>query len=274
VECARAMGAEVAVVPRRSFNHGATREFARKRLGTPIVVFMTQDAQPVDESFLERLVSPLQKGEAAVSYARQIPREGAGTIEAFPREFNYPAVSNMRSIIDTRTLGVYTFFCSDSCAAYVSSALDEIGGFRHVLTAEDTFAVARLLGHGYRIAYVADAVVRHSHHYSLIQDFRRHFDTGYVRRCHRDLLCGLSDERRGARYARAFLMELWLKNRWAIGEGAAGLMAKYIGYRIGSHADALPLWLRQRLSSQPSYWTSLRPASGATPPPSKIGDLA
>ena len=38
VEKAAELGAETLVVPRRSFNHGLTRELARRHLGTPVVV--------------------------------------------------------------------------------------------------------------------------------------------------------------------------------------------------------------------------------------------
>jgi rhamnosyltransferase len=37
---------------------------------------------------------------------------------------------------------------------------------------------ARLLMAGKRVAYVAEACVHHSHNYSLVQEFRRYFDTG------------------------------------------------------------------------------------------------
>ena len=86
---------------------------ARKRLGTDIVVFMTQDAYPRDSDIFSPLVEPIIKGIAAVSYARQIPREGAGTFEAFPREFNYGPTPQLRRMDDVDTYGVYTFFCSN-----------------------------------------------------------------------------------------------------------------------------------------------------------------
>ena len=71
---------------------------------------MTQDAYPVNNAMLERLVRPLLQGEASVSYARQIPHEGADIFEAFPRVFNYPPVSHSRDIGDLKKYGVFTFF--------------------------------------------------------------------------------------------------------------------------------------------------------------------
>ena len=41
VEEAERLGAETLVIPRNEFNHGATRELARRRLGTEIAVMVT-----------------------------------------------------------------------------------------------------------------------------------------------------------------------------------------------------------------------------------------
>jgi rhamnosyltransferase len=81
VELAQKMGADVLVVPREEFNHGTTRELARKTLGTDIVVMMTPDARPQDSDLLAKLVRPILQGTASAAYARQVPHEGAGYFE-------------------------------------------------------------------------------------------------------------------------------------------------------------------------------------------------
>jgi rhamnosyltransferase len=88
VEMAKELGAETLVIPRPQFNHGLTRERARKYLGTDIAVMMTPDAHPTDEGMLTRLIAPLIEGSASAAYARQIPHDGADIFEAFPRYFN------------------------------------------------------------------------------------------------------------------------------------------------------------------------------------------
>lgn len=262
VEVARQMGASVLIVQRHQFNHGVTREIARRTLGTDIVVMMTPDAKPLDPGLLERLVRPIVEGKASVTYARQIPRDGAGFFEAFSRHFNYPDHSELRSIGDATHLGPQTFFCSNVCAAWSSAALDSIGGFSPTLSLEDTIATIKLLNTNHRIAYCADAVVRHSHDYTLVQEFRRHFDTGYVRAEHRnDLLARAGDERRGVRYASAMLARLWRERPFAIPYALANLASKYLGYRLGFHGRRLPLWLKRRVSAQDYYWQD------ATAPP-------
>lgn len=259
IEYAKELGAEVMVIPRGEFNHGATRELARKYIGTDIVIMMTPDAYPTSSDFIKPLIKPLLEGISVVSYARQIPHIGADFFESFPREFNYPIKSHVRSINDEMHYGTYTFFCSDTCAAWLNQALDEIGGFSTVLTAEDTIAVARLLREkNYKISYVADAVVYHSHRYTLTQEFRRYFDTGYLRSKNKELLfCKSSDENHGAKFATKMFIELLCKNPIKIPYAMIHILVKYAGYKIGFYEHYLPQKLVQYFSSQDYYWNSI-----------------
>ncbi|TXL13384.1 glycosyltransferase [Methylococcaceae bacterium HT4] len=250
--------AKVIIIPQADFNHGATREYARKQLDTDIVVYLTQDAIPVSADLIELLVKPLIKhDDIAVSYGRQIAYQGANIFEAFPREYNYGNNSQIREIDDVAEYGVYTFFCSNSCAAYKNAVLNEIGGFKSVLTNEDYFAVADLLQKGYKIAYAADAVVKHSHSYTLWQEFQRYFDTGYVR-AESPIIQQLvgQAESRGVGFVTALLKKVWHEQPLLIPYAIIQSLMKWLGYRVGFYGSALPLWLRKRLSQQSFYWSS------------------
>lgn len=254
---ARRLGAEVLTIAKGEFNHGLTREKARKHLGTDIAVMVTQDAYPVDHFVLEKLVLPILEKKASISYARQIPHDGAGFFEAFARQFNYPKEGHIRGIEDLNQYGVYTFFCSNSCAAYSNQALDEINGFRNVLLGEDTVAAALLLRKGHKVAYAADALVKHSHDYTLLEEFQRYFDTGLARKDYHALLqCGSSDRARGSAYA-AKLFEQILKEKPSfLPYGCAHIFCKWLGYRLGQLSYKAPLWWKKVLSSQKFYWNS------------------
>jgi rhamnosyltransferase len=255
VELAKNMGAEVLVVPRNEFNHGSTRELARRVLGTQIVVMLTPDARPEGRHMLGNLLRPIAQGVASVAYARQVPHDGAGFFEAFPRSFNYPEKSEIRSIEDMKRVGPGAFFCSNVCAAWSNAALDEIGGFSPALSLEDVVATTRLLHAGHRIAYCADAVVAHSHRYTLAEEFQRQFDTGYVRTGFRkQLFARGGDERRGAKYSREMIRRLMREQPWLMPYGIAHIAMKYLGYRLGYHGHELPLWLKRSLSAQDYYW--------------------
>ncbi len=258
VDLAQRLGAETLVVERSHFNHGATRELARKFLGTDIVVMMTPDAIPAHPDMLTRLLRPLVSGEADVAYARQIPHPGAGFLESFPRQFNYPDVGHVRTAQDHDQYGAYLYFCSNSCAAWLNSTLDRIGGFRPALTQEDANAAVRLLASGGRIAYVADAVVFHSHKYGLKQEFKRYFDVGYERRWGAErVFAAAADESRGRDYSRIMLGQLWKSQPWALPYGLLVLAAKYLGYKVGENGAHLHHGLIRKLSAQDFYWDSI-----------------
>jgi len=255
VELAQQLGADTLVVPRSEFNHGTTREKARKYLNTDIVIMLTPDAYAVDKDTIERLVAPIVNGEASIAYARQIPHDGASFFESFPRAFNYPVTSHTRGIVDVEKYGVYTYFCSNSCAAYLSSALDEIGGFSEVLLGEDTIAVAQLLKKNHKIAYVSDAVVKHSHRYSLKQEFQRNFDTGLARKGYSHLLDSpTSDSKRGITFFKEMCKTLASTKPHLIPYAITQSTVKYSGYLLGKYCYTAPKWIKKTFSSQDFYW--------------------
>ncbi len=255
VECARALGAETWVVPRPSFNHGLTREAARRRLGGDIVVMMTPDVRPISPHFLERLIAPVAAGGAAVAYARQLPRPEACALERLGRSFAYPPRSELRSREDYARLGSATHFCSNACAAWSQPALDAVGGFPETLVSEETITAARLLRAGFRIAYVAGAEVVHSHPVSLLADFRRQFDIGWTRARFAPLLLAAgSDEARGFVYLRRLLRGLAREAPAALPYALLHTALRYAGYRLGRLAHNWPPALCALFSGQEYYW--------------------
>lgn len=257
VETAQQMGAETLVIPRKEFNHGVTREKARRHLNADIAVMITPDAYLNDSCTLDKLIEPIVSGKASVAYARQIPHDGADFFESFSRDYNYPEQGHIRSIEDLSIYGVYSFFCSNACAAYSNAALEEIGGFQPVLLGEDTVAVAKLLRKGHRIAYVAEALVKHSHRYSISQEFRRSFDTGLARKEYRHLLQGAGkDTKRGAAYFKEMSKRLIKERPHWLPYAFFQTAAKWVGYQLGRASVDAPLWLKKRLSSQDFYWNS------------------
>ena len=257
VERARALGAETWLVERRSFNHGATREAARHRIGTDIVVMVTPDAYATGPDVLERLVAPIAAGTAECAYGRQLPHEGADIVEAFGRAFSYPPTSELRSEADRPRLGSAVGFCSHAWAAWSNAALDRIGGFRPTLVSEETIALARLLRQGGRVAYVAEATVRHSHRYGPLQEFTRHFDIGMTRARHAELLLvDGGDAARGRAFARQLLATIAAEAPHRLPGVLLTLGAKWAGYRAGLLGADLPAGLASLMSGQDFYWRS------------------
>jgi rhamnosyltransferase len=258
VRLAKNFGAGVVVIPKSEFNHGATREKGRKILDTDIVVFQTQDAYPKDETMLGKLIRPIEENLSEIAYGRQVPHRGSKIFEAFPREFNYPAESNIRSIEDIDKFGVYTFFNSHSWAAYLNSALDKCGGVEIMLSNEDYFTAAKLLKEGFKISYVSESIVEHSHKYSLVREFKRYFDTGYVRSEYLWVtkLVGQA-ETRGSKLVKNLIEKVIKEKPWLLPYAIVSSMVKWAGYRAGYFGSNLPKWMKKLLSEQSYYWDSI-----------------
>ena len=100
-------------IEQKDFNHGATRNAATLSAEGDIIVFVTQDALPLDQSCIENLIKPFEVDSIAAVYSRQIPREDAMPTEKFARLYNYPEESIIKGRDQVEEMGINTFFFSN-----------------------------------------------------------------------------------------------------------------------------------------------------------------
>ena len=253
VDIAKQYSVRTLIIPKMEFDHGGTRTLAGKiRSAGDILVYLTQDALPCDDEAIENLIQPLLAEQVCgASFGRQIPYQDATPFAQHLRLFNYPPQSYLRTYADRAALGIRAAFCSNSFAAYRRDALDEVGWFaKNLLLAEDMHVCARMLKKGYKLRYVAEAVVYHSHNYTVAQEFKRYFDLGAFFEKERWLLDEFGrPEGEGVKFVRSELSYL----------GSHGLLhllpislmravAKLIGYRLGHYYKYLPRTILRRVS--------------------------
>lgn len=236
IEIAQPYCSRLIVIPRVSFDHGRTRNIASVEARGDILVFMTQDALPFNRDLIQNLILPLFEQGIAASYARQIPRDDATPLEVFARSFNYPLTPSVKGLDDVRRYGIKTFFCSNACAAFKRDIFLEMGMFPEGIPSnEDMLMAAKLIIGGYRIAYVPDAIVIHSHRFSLSQLFKRYYNIGVSLKRNRWLLrySGNAD-REGLRFL-SEQIKFIMKNHGLVWLPRIFLEAfvKFTGYRIG-----------------------------------------
>jgi rhamnosyltransferase len=254
---ANAAGFRVHVIPRSDFNHGGTRQLALELLpDAELLVFLTQDVKMAGPSAISRLIEVFIDPTVAAAYGRQLPRPNATPIEAHARFYNYPAKSEVRALASRDRLGFKAIFISNAFAAYRRDALLAVGGFpRDVVFGEDTITAAKLLLARWKIAYVAEALVYHSHSYTWLQEFKRYFDIGVLHAKEGWLLDefgGAAGE--GGRFVRSEFRYLWVSSKKLIPSALIRTGIKFAGYKLGSLEEKLsPQWKR-RLSMNPGFW--------------------
>lgn len=249
----------VTSVTKEEFDHGGTRGDAAEESESEIIVFMTQDAMPLDTRLLENLIRPFEDDKVAVSYARQVADNSCGEIEKYTRIFNYPKESNVRTKLDIETLGIKAFFCSDVCAAYRKSTYQEVGGFvKKTIFNEDSIMAATLLNAGYKVAYAADARVLHCHNYNCEQQFKRNFDLAVSQADHPEIFADIKSESEGIRLVKKTAVHLLkIGKPWLIVSLIVKSGFKYLGYLFGKKYRKLPKWFILKCTSNVNYWKKL-----------------
>lgn len=257
-EKARRQGFQVHSIAAENFNHGGSRNLGVSLLAQDIevAVFMTQDALLTNLEALAQLLAAFENPRVGAAYGRQLPQYHANPLATHARLFNYPAISTVKGQADIEQLGIKTVFLSNSFAAYRLSIWRELGGFpTDTILAEDMYLAAKMVLAGYEIAYCAAATVRHSHNYTLSQEFRRYFDIGVF---HCDNAWIQENFGRTSGEGKRFVCSEWqylfrYAPLWLLCSPLF-ILAKWIGYHLGLHWRRLPRSLLPVLSMNPQYW--------------------
>ena len=241
---------------KEDFDHGLTRRQGVEQSDAQVFVMMTMDAMPVDGDLVEKLTAPLEKGDVAVSYGRQMAGKNSGEIERYTRKFNYPGKGCEKSAKDVEKLGIKAFFCSNVCAAYRRDIYDRLGGFvSRTIFNEDMIYAAGAIKAGYKIVYAADAKVVHCHNYTYRQQFRRNFDLGVSQADHPEVFAAVSSEGEGAALIRKTTVHLWKCGKKRLIPGLyISSCFKYAGYFLGKHYKGLPKCLVLKCTMSEEYW--------------------
>jgi glycosyltransferase involved in cell wall biosynthesis len=265
---ARSHGARVLQIAPQRFSHGGTRNLLVGEAQGDHVALLTQDAQPADERWLERLLGGFRLGQdVGIVYGPYRPRADASAAVRSELERWFASLSpdgepNVERLAeDERTLPVVQLmgrrgFFTDANACVARKAWERVP-FREVPYAEDRVLAIDMLRAGYAKTFVPDAAVVHSHEYANAEQLRRCFDEWRGLR----EVYGWREPASPARLARGLRGELGAARRELLASGVsrrrrrATLVAltrhhvvRTTGALLGSRAEGLPPWARRRLS--------------------------
>lgn len=260
-EIASKFDCKIVIIPSSEFNHGGSRNRALSYASeSELVIYLTQDAIFDNEDALAKMTDVFKDSSVSAACGRQMPHHDANPLAVHARNFNYSSTSQIKSKSDIQTFGIKTVFISNSFAAYRRSIFENLGGFpEHNILAEDMFMAAKMIQAGYKVAYCAEASVRHSHNYTPLEEFQRYFDTGVFHACNpwiqRDF-GGASGE--GARFVKSEIRFLLKRAPLWIPRALLTTFAKLLGYKLGKRWQSLPLPLCRSLSMYKSYWNNIQ----------------
>lgn len=247
---------EITHIEPDQFDHGGTRNMGAGMSDADIVVYMTQDAIPVDEKLIGTFAKIFEENpDIGIAYGRQLPREECNIIERYTRRFNYPEKSLIKTKEDLPKLGIKTFFCSDVCAAYRRNYLLSAGGFENpTIFNEDMIFAGKRIYAGDKVAYVAEAKVIHSHNYTGRQQFHRNFDLAVSQAQHPEVFEGVPSEGEGIRMVKATAKYL-VRNGypWKVFMLVYQSGCKYIGNFLEKDRK-IAMWLILKCTSSRKYW--------------------
>ena len=240
------------------FDHGGTRNRAARQASGDILVFMTQDAIPEDEYFLEELIKPLGKNHICATYGRQVARKDAGPLEVFARKFNYPDEDVIKSSVDIEKLGVKAFFLSNVCSAFLANEFWNVDGFpEKTIMNEDMIIASKLLFNNKTVCYASKAKVIHSHSYTYIQQFKRNFDVGVVFVDSSHYFNGVKSESEGVKYVMQSAKYLMSNGKWyLIPHLIIDSGFRFLGYKAGKSYKKIPMKLVKKMSMHSFYFNN------------------
>ena len=257
-EVAKKYATQFRSIPKKEFDHGSTRTYAAKLASSEILIFLTQDIEIISDETFSELIKPFaDDAKIAAIYGKQLAHDNGSFFARTLRDFNYPDESFIKSAEDSAILGIKVAQLSNPFTAYKAENLEEIGFFKQgLIFGEDMYAGGKFLLSGYRLSYCSSAVVKHSHNYNLVTDFRRYFDLGVFLKCEswiRDEFGGPTND--GFNYVKKEFTQIIKKNKLhLLPEFFARNLFKLIGYKLGGLYRYFPKPILLVCSMNKGWW--------------------
>lgn len=249
---ARQYPVRIHALPRTSFYHYAKkRNQAASLVNSNYLVFLSADAVPASQQWLEDLISSFSDPLVAAAYGRQLAKSRASLERQLTLESVYGEQRMVKSASDRERLGFRYYHFSTVNAALRRSVWRELPFPEDLKIFEDVGIAKRMLDAGWKIVYEPRAAVFHSHNHDAAGLFRRYFDAGVVWR-----QLGIWNKTTKA----SLMREGWRLVRSKLKPRAASSqpsdippallrdLAKCSGLLLGLHEHWLPMAIKRRAS--------------------------
>lgn len=262
----RERGVRVETIAPAAFGHGRTRNQLASLSRGEFLVFITQDARPVDEHWLRHLVEGCDSApDVAGAFGPHLAHPGARLVTQRELQAHFAGFGSVlaRVRLDDRErfdrdidYRQWLHFFSNNNSCLRRSVWEHLP-FPDVMFAEDQTWMLAAIKAGHAKAYVPQAAVYHSHDFGIWETLQRNFDEscsferyfGY--RMQANLRPALRSAAGLARRDRGWLREAGLSG-WGLAREGSHMalleLARMVGQYLGTHHLALPSALRRVVS--------------------------
>lgn len=167
------------------FGHGKTRNYGASKGTGEFIVFITQDAKPFDNNWLDNLVSSMStQNNVAGAFGAHMPYEDCNPFDSrdiiehfkgFGETNTVYSIDDWCSYFNAESYRHIMAFFSDNNSC-IRRSVWEVWPYPDVNFAEDQIWMRNMLEKGYKKVFCPNAKVYHSHNYDLETYFGRYFD--------------------------------------------------------------------------------------------------
>lgn len=169
----------------QEFGHGKTRNYGAGKGNGEFIVFLTQDALPVDEFWLENLLNAMKLDEnVAGGFGRHLPYPDCNVLDKRDINLHFKGFGETNTISwiedkkryeEDEAYRHFLAFFSDNNSCLRRSVWEKYP-YPEVNFSEDQIWMRKMIELGYKRVYCPDSVVYHSHNYPLKTYFKRYYD--------------------------------------------------------------------------------------------------
>ena len=254
------------------FGHGKTRNYGASKGSGEFIVFLTQDAIPASETWLEGFIDAIKSDDTVVgAFGKHLPypdcnlldkRDITGYFESFGSEnvIYYMEDSERYKNDESYRHSLAFFSDNNSC---LRRCVWEKYPYADVNFAEDQIWARQMIELGYKKMYCPFAPVYHSHNYPLKTYFKRYFDEykglyelhGFqiVKHWYYTIPAAFKHTLSDVRYIRPLNMKRREKIYWAwysLWRNMYRYIGGYLGGRYHSYSEKKQKRLDRRISQQ------------------------
>ena len=237
----------------QDFHHSRTRNFAASLAKGQTLIFLSQDAVPATDEWLQHMCSNFDDASVAAVYGRQIPKVGSSMERQDALDAVYGEQKTVKDPARRTGTGYRFYHFSDVNAAIRRDIWDTVRFPEDLKVFEDLGIAKSILDSGWKIVYEPKAPVYHSHSHTTVGLFKRYFDIGYTLKVLKIWdVPGTRNSllRDGWKLVRnKFTRVSDSTTRRSAGHGLRQDVAKSVGLFLGLNQNCLPLLLKRRLSA-------------------------